>query len=423
MENTMLQQKLIHMKSELSRYKAQVEDYENNYHYSQLRKLKHANANLLEEKNSISLQLDITKKKIEELQNSYQLQVGKNKQLEFEYIQTSTRLKKEIETLIEQDVEKNKEISYLIENKSKLEAINNKLKAELYSLKNEIVKKQEIVNEIELKYTNLQKGNQKISLELREYRANYEEALLQYENINIEKTEIEQKLLDLTNAVNNEKMKLKTEIETKEISIEKQAGEINQLKEQIDSTKLDRQQYEELINIKDKEILQKNNECDFLKNIITKLNEDKLQVRTNGEQLQEQIYQLKKGNEQILQTLIETNKDKHELNDMKTILHSISNEIYAFKSGHSKINEQIEKVQQDIDSFIPKFEFITSANDDTMVLLQIEKQIKNLINESIDYEIKLDTQIVNLDNLERNVQEVTEELMKIEKDKNEDQHF
>ncbi|WP_156323855.1 hypothetical protein [Bacillus sp. JCM 19034] len=41
-----LQQKLIYYKSELAKYRSKVEQYENNYHYAQLKELKEENEQL-----------------------------------------------------------------------------------------------------------------------------------------------------------------------------------------------------------------------------------------------------------------------------------------------------------------------------------------------------------------------------------------
>lgn len=408
-EQTQLYQKLIHMKSELAKYKAQVEDYENNYHYSQLRKLKQANAKLIEENNSLSIQIDNTTQKMEELLRNYQLQVGKNQQLEKEHNDTSSRLKKDIETLASKNQKFTQVISSLTENQSSLEAINNELKEELLSLKKEMDQKQSLINEIQLKHSNLQKENQKNLAELRDYQTSHQEISLQYENINLEKQQLDTKLAELINSTNVEKQMLEKELESKDTFIEQQRKNIKQLEQQI--------------NKLDKENLEQKNKSDGLKKIITKHNEEKLELISNTKQLHEQFNLLKEGNEQIINLILETKNDKDQESVMKKMINSIKDEITALKSGQNEIAENIRKFQNDIETFLPTFELITSADDETMLLIQIETQIKKLIRESFDYEVKLESQYMTLHNLERSLLEMNEELMKIENNKSDDHQF
>gem|GEM_PF-6963612 len=408
-ENTQLHQKLIHMKSELAKYKAQVEDYENNYHYSQLRKLKLANAKLIEENNSLSIQLDNTTQKMEELLRNYQLQVGKNQQLEKEYNDTSTRFKKDIETLASKNQNFTQTISTLTENQSNLEAINNELKEELLSLKNEIDQKQSLINEIQLKHSNLQKENQKNLAELRDYQTSHKEMSLQYENINLEKEQLEIKLAELLNSTNVKKQKLEKELESKDTFIEQQRNKITLLDQQI--------------NKLDKEILEQKNKSDDLKKMIANLNDEKLELISNTKQLHEQFKLLKEGNEQIINLLLETKNDKNQENVLEKMINSIKAEIIALKSGQNEIAENIKKFQNDIETFLPTFELITSANDETMILIQIETQIKKLIRESFDYEVKLESQYMTLHNVERSLLEMTKDLTIIENNNGNDPKF
>jgi len=397
------------MKSELAKYKAQVEDYENNYHYSQLRKLKLANAKLIEENNSLSIQLDNTTQKMEELLRNYQLQVGKNQQLEKEYNDTSTRFKKDIETLASKNQNFTQTISTLTENQSNLEAINNELKEELLSLKNEIDQKQSLINEIQLKHSNLQKENQKNLAELRDYQTSHKEMSLQYENINLEKEQLEIKLAELLNSTNVKKQKLEKELESKDTFIEQQRNKITLLDQQI--------------NKLDKEILEQKNKSDDLKKMIANLNDEKLELISNTKQLHEQFKLLKEGNEQIINLLLETKNDKNQENVLEKMINSIKAEIIALKSGQNEIAENIKKFQNDIETFLPTFELITSANDETMILIQIETQIKKLIRESFDYEVKLESQYMTLHNVERSLLEMTKDLTIIENNNGNDPKF
>lgn len=66
-----LQQLIIHLNSELSKYKEKVREYQEDYHYSQLESLKIENRKLIEEKKQLKIALDEQKtieKQLEELQ-------------------------------------------------------------------------------------------------------------------------------------------------------------------------------------------------------------------------------------------------------------------------------------------------------------------------------------------------------------------
>ncbi|MFG6121367.1 hypothetical protein [Thalassobacillus sp. B23F22_16] len=53
-----LQQKIIHFKAELAKYKEKVKDYQENYHYAQLDDLKEQNIQLLEDKAALDYQVE-----------------------------------------------------------------------------------------------------------------------------------------------------------------------------------------------------------------------------------------------------------------------------------------------------------------------------------------------------------------------------
>ena len=58
-----LHHQIIYLNSELNKYKSKVRDYQEDYHYSQLEKLKNENSHLLKEQQQMKNQMEYINKK------------------------------------------------------------------------------------------------------------------------------------------------------------------------------------------------------------------------------------------------------------------------------------------------------------------------------------------------------------------------
>ncbi len=72
MDQIQLQQKIIYFKAELDKYKKQVKDYQENFHYALLEKLKEENENLKEENNQLAEDLTSARKSASKGSQSYE---------------------------------------------------------------------------------------------------------------------------------------------------------------------------------------------------------------------------------------------------------------------------------------------------------------------------------------------------------------
>ncbi|WP_226584710.1 hypothetical protein [Halobacillus litoralis] len=80
-----LQQRIIYYRAELDKYKKKVQDYQDNYHYSQLEKLKNENADLKEQIDYSSNQESMLKGELSRRVKGYEEQLARHEELEEKY--------------------------------------------------------------------------------------------------------------------------------------------------------------------------------------------------------------------------------------------------------------------------------------------------------------------------------------------------
>ncbi|KHF39861.1 hypothetical protein [Halalkalibacter okhensis] len=132
-----LQQKIIYFKSELAKYQAKVQDYENNYHYSQLKKLKEENLHLLTNKETIAQQYQ---EEVNQLLKENETAQHKISELEAHIQKLNHALDSEHQkqtALIEKNEQLQKDLFDSDQAKSNFEKENNYLKEEFQKLRNE----------------------------------------------------------------------------------------------------------------------------------------------------------------------------------------------------------------------------------------------------------------------------------------------
>lgn len=190
-----LHQKMIYYKAELEKYKGKVSDYENNYHYSQLTKLKEDNVQLLEDKERLSCELDELKEKYhQELQvlnkqitafTAQEAQIRStvsNQLLELQKLEkentllldeiillqeTKNDLHRTIEIIKKQLTSTNLE---LLQNKSDIEKLTN----ENIALKNSLNKQKSYKNELQNENGNLNQENKQFKLKIQQLEEAFE---------------------------------------------------------------------------------------------------------------------------------------------------------------------------------------------------------------------------------------------------------
>ncbi|MDG5789503.1 hypothetical protein QA612_18755 [Evansella sp. AB-P1] len=112
-----MKQRIIHLKSELSRYKSKIRDYEENYHYKLLEELKVNNHDLQNNLKSKQVELDNTKEKlIDKEKKVQQLTVNLNQLTEEKnrskvVLEEKIQLEKQLEQYKEEDDKRKKELS------------------------------------------------------------------------------------------------------------------------------------------------------------------------------------------------------------------------------------------------------------------------------------------------------------------------
>ena len=134
----LLKQKLIFTQSELSRYKAKVKDYQDNYHYLQLDELKDENKTLKEEikqKDELVLTKTIAMERLNE-----QLQLA---------LEETSKNREELHSITEENQALTKVVSELKSTVESKESEIDKWKEEVTRLKGTIENREELIKEYE----------------------------------------------------------------------------------------------------------------------------------------------------------------------------------------------------------------------------------------------------------------------------------
>ncbi|WP_394184818.1 hypothetical protein [Metabacillus halosaccharovorans] len=369
-ETTQLNQRLIYYKSELSKYKSLVEDYQNNYHYSLLRKLKTENRSLLDQIQDVSLQLNNMTKKYENLVKQHE----------------SFSEKEEKSTRIIED--QKKEIVQLIEE-------NNRYKNKLIEIENQKTTLKNENSKILFKMKNVEKEIQaeKMSRESQEKKIN----TLQQEIDKIikDKQQVELYNKELDYSLKDNIVKLER-YETTDIILRDKIATLESVKKSIT------EQLKEIKNVNYD-----------LESLNTNLQSENKSLSMKNENLEVQLKELKEHNDHFLTkmdkliqqnenyfTFLESHK-KHESNLIQT------------QNIQQHILTTIEKLQDNISSLIPRISSLhldQPDNSELSVLLHLENQFKKILEYSLDYEGKIDAKTILINELETKLDAFTKEI-------------
>ncbi|UOQ45219.1 hypothetical protein MUN89_04525 [Halobacillus salinarum] len=143
-DSIQLKQKLIYYKAELEKYKDKVQDYQDNYHYAMLEKLKKENEMLVNDNESLSIQLRASKEEFnrrlqaQENQGKVYKEKGDEMQKEITALKDElTTKKKATEELIEEVTAATKELEHLKKIRSSLQTKKFSLESQLQKTENE----------------------------------------------------------------------------------------------------------------------------------------------------------------------------------------------------------------------------------------------------------------------------------------------
>ncbi|RBP90546.1 hypothetical protein DFO70_10951 [Cytobacillus firmus] len=219
-DNRILQQKVIYLTAEISKYKNKIKDYQENYHYSQLETLKNENQYLKEQiqkkqqdeldiKEELSSAIAHYKKNLKELSSkeadylvkieTLDEQIRKSEKLILTLQENNTSIRQEIEEfqknrlyLHKQLSEKDSELIKLKNENEQLQSKNNEFKDlivymrdELNNYSNQLAtiekKDQLIIDDLQYNLSIQKAENEKLLLEILEYRtliSEYEDKIM-----------------------------------------------------------------------------------------------------------------------------------------------------------------------------------------------------------------------------------------------------
>ncbi len=370
-----LQQKIIYFKSELTKYQAKVKDYENNYHYSQLKVLKEENLQLMDEKEAISLELKTSREDYEKTIADLRSKIETHAEQEQSYNSTLSQKQQEIEKLKKDRKTNEKELKIKIDHLTK--------------------EKQTSLNKISELESFLQKSNKERDTAQHQLTEEIQRIKNELHNSNNTKTHLEK---------DNHKLKEEIKNLTSKIIQLEEANTINKDLELLVSD------YESKLE----EALQRHQQHE---EAISEFKQENSKLKTITSQLEHELTENKKQNNELSEKVLVL----QEISDNYTSLqktHEILKE--EMKTSQDNLNEMFIKFNEsnwEIDSLLPKnTSQITTDTDinELDILKQLEYQFKELLEQSFDYEEQLDSKFLLINELENKLTELTNEIAEIQ---------
>lgn len=347
---TQLSQKIIYLTSELAKYKEIVEDYENNYHYSQLRKLKLQNKELIDDKEKMSLKL----------QDMYTEQKNVEENLKQQFHKKSEALN---HSLILQD---NKIEKLTIDNKN--------FQTEISRLNEKLENDKKNKEKMKLEITSLTEHLKQKNAELVISKEEHQKLLIEHSK---DKEVISN--LQTTNA-------------SLQFDIENLTKENEQLKEIITNIKKDKDKLDEILKTQEEQnkiVFNKLHKELFL---YKKLNEE---LKINHNDLLEEIKSYKSKLDEAKNDYANLNEKHHlelshskkqfenlqiELEDVKKKYSNLKQENNTLKTSNCNLKQNVEKYQKQNEYLMVKTEILNSKNDESFSsLIKMNKELLSQI--------------------------------------------
>ncbi|MBM7553623.1 hypothetical protein [Thalassobacillus pellis] len=373
-----LQQKIIHFKSELAKYKEKVKDYQDNYHYSQLEQLKEQNNKLREEKEEA----------VNDIQALQQESDKRKKRFEDEVLTA----RQQQEALLQEKLDFQNKITRIEKLNQELVGQAKARKEEANELKERLSQRQGDIAHLQAKNKSIQEELQKKGSEFRLVEQNLREQL-SYLHKNKQTTA--DRLTELEFA--NEKLK--------KMVVQLQS-ECKQLKEDLKNASNANHKHEE-----EKAALMK------------RIKDQEKQADEQGEEFAQQLDQFRAANRELEHRLGEyvqkekewKNKDqllKKENSEREEIIRDKEEVIKALEEGNKLLKQQNGKLREDIQRLLNAEEEQTDDSEGNL-LVHLDNQIKNLLGQTFEYEEELDSKIIFMNILENKLQELTGEIEEI----------
>ncbi|SFJ75244.1 hypothetical protein SAMN04487936_10445 [Halobacillus dabanensis] len=385
-DTILLQQKIIHFKSELAKYKEKVKDYQENYHYALLEKLKKENAKLLEEQNALKKDRNVTSQELNKRIQGLEEQLAKAVKLKEEQVH-ETKLWKEKANQYQENYQDasqrvivlRKESSYLQDQlKQKQEELKTR-DGELQNLQQQSNKKaaeyQSCIHEYEEESVSLKSLINELEATIKEYKTIKQEQETQLEYINEGKKQLEQKNEELYQNVQRLKKLLS---EAEEESNEQKALQTETIKNANEEINQLKQRNQKLTNTLDE---WKEKQLTFQKQEKA-WSEEKKALEQKQEDLKEEV--------------------KEKVNSL-TIL--------------QETNEQLKRQNEKILGIYSEGDVEGESGD---LLALLDQQMKNILGQTFEYEEQLDSKMVFMKTLEEKIEQLGEEILLIEKNGEDD---
>ncbi|HZH58224.1 MAG TPA: hypothetical protein VEY70_01310 [Metabacillus sp.] len=367
-----LQQKIIYYRSELAKYKARVEDYENNYHYSQLRLLKQENIKLIQEKEQISIQFEEI---IENLRGQIQSYSDQEKELN----NLLLNHKQEIEKLQHQNTNYQETISEF-QAKQKDYKINIKnMNMEIRSLHARLTLQQTELEKLQDKSKDLLSKNHKQKETINDYKYTNENLTQQIENLNIQKQTDNNRMTEfekLSNDLKDKNSKLESSI-TKLVN-ERHAEKLL-YKEKIEKLTKENKEFQETNSRLKKLIEDYKTEIDNTTKEIQSLSTQLTQKQTDFEDLQDNYIILQQENKKQKETI---NDNQSTKKDLTLQIKKCNEEIQTYKHQMNqleKLSNDLKDENNKLDTYIKKVE--SERNADKLLYDEKNKQMNSLQND------------------------------------------
>lgn len=378
----LLQQKIIHFKSELAKYKEKVKDYQENYHYALLEKLKKENAKLLEEQNVLKKDRNVISQELNKRIQGLEEQLAKAVKLQEEQVHETKLWKEKANQYQENYQNASQSVIGLRKESSTLQYQLKQKQEELETRDGELQKLQQQSNKKVAEYQSRIHGYEEEAVSLRSRIKEMEATIQKHKTINQEqetqlkyiiegKKQLEQKNEELDRNVQRMKKLL---AEAEEDSNEQKAFQTETLK----NTK------EEINQLK-----QRNQK---LTNTLEEWKEKQLTFQKQEKAWSEEKIALEKKQEDLKEEL------KEKINSL-TIL--------------QETNEQLKKQNEKILGIYSEGDVEGESGD---LLALLDQQMKNILGQTFEYEEQLDSKMIFMKTLEEKIEQLGEEILLIEEE-------
>lgn len=455
-DTIVLQQKIIHFKSELAKYKEKVKDYQENYHYALLSKLKKENAELLQENEElikekgvateeahrriqgIESQLSNSQKRQEALQEEAAVWREKAERYQKNFSEISQHLssaKKEITQVEYRLHKKEKELDEIkIEWKKSIQEYEEKasahaarladLSGENQSLKESmemiLQEKEELngkVQGLESQQVERDKQMDTYKKSLHQAEETYAELMNKQEKEKEEYTKLKAAYEDKDRKFNKLLAKNESQASRLKNSLEEkseQQATIRHLKNELEKRSATSKAFEQKLPTLQDSIQKLKQEKDKLMGqqkvndqLLQQLKKEKEQFETNNQVYEKECQQWKKKEEEWERTKGQLEK---KLSAARSELEQKEQSLHQWKAE----NEKLVKLNQ---KYLHAFSNETGDASEDMITF-LDEQMKKILGQTFEYEEELDSKILFMKSLEEKIDQLGNEILELEDKEN-----